>query len=71
MTFEKYLLGSSCHFTKFIGKHLRCNRCFPVNFAKILRTLILWNICERLLLTFQAGKALYNPLSNSLSDWRW
>ena len=28
-------------------------RCFPVNFAKLLRTLILKNICERLLLPFK------------------
>ena len=32
----------------FIKKRLR-QRCFPVQFAKILRTSILKNICERLL----------------------
>ena len=26
------------------------HRCFPVNFAKLLATFILWNICKRLLL---------------------
>ena len=49
------------NFTIFIGKHLRWgfflvklfqHRCFPVNIAKFLRTLILKNICERLLLNF-------------------
>ena len=34
---------------KFIKKRLQ-HRCFPVNFAKFLRTPILRNICERLLL---------------------
>ena len=32
-----------------LKKRLR-QRCFPDNFAKLLRTPILWNICERLLL---------------------
>ena len=48
------------NFTIFTGKHLRWGLflvklfqhrcCFPVNIAKFLRTLILKNICERLLL---------------------
>ena len=33
----------------FIKKRLK-HKCFPVNIAKFLRTLILKNICERLLL---------------------
>ena len=33
----------------FIGKHV-CWRCFPVNIAKFLRTIILENICKWLLL---------------------
>ena len=46
-------------FAIFIGKNLSWNlvliklsqhRCFPVNIAKFLRTPILTNICERLLL---------------------
>ena len=40
----------ACNFFK---KRLR-HKFFPVNIAKILRTLILKNICERLLLTFLA-----------------
>ena len=35
----------------FIKKRLQ-HRCFPVNIAKFLRTPILKNICERLLLKF-------------------
>ena len=35
----------------FLKKRLR-HRCFPVNIAKILRTLILMKICEQLLLQF-------------------
>ena len=35
-------------FTKFTGKHL-CQRCFPVNFVKFLRTLFLQNTSGRLL----------------------
>ena len=42
------------NFAKFTRKHL-CQRlwrrCFPVNFAKYLRTLFLQNISERVLLT--------------------
>ena len=33
----------------FIKKKFQCN-CFPVEFAKLLRTPIFKNICERLLL---------------------
>ena len=36
-------------FCNFIKKRLQ-HRCFPVNIAKFLRTFILKNICERLLL---------------------
>ena len=35
----------------FLKKRLR-HRCFPVNIAKFLRTLILMKICEQLLLPF-------------------
>ena len=37
------------NFAIFSGKHLQ-DRCFPVNIAKFLRTLLLKNICERQLL---------------------
>ena len=36
----------ACNFIKKILQH----RCFPVNIAKLLRTPVLKNICERLLL---------------------
>ena len=36
----------------FIKKRLK-ERCFPVKFTKFLRTPILKNICERLLLTME------------------
>ena len=39
--------GVNC--CKFMKKKLH-HRCFPVNFCETLRTLILWNIYERLLL---------------------
>ena len=40
-------------FSKVIGLALKPrlqHKSFPVNFAKLLRTFILYNICERLLL---------------------
>ena len=43
-----HALGPASLFTKTFQ-----HRCFPVKFAKLLRILILKNICERLLLYFQ------------------
>ena len=58
------------NFTIFIGKHL-CwglflvklfqHRCFPVNIARFLKTLILKNICERLLLNVSPAAMLAKP----------
>ena len=42
-------LGQGLHVCNFIKKRLQ-HRCFPVNIAKFLRTSILNNICEQLLL---------------------
>ena len=39
-------------FNKVFNKMQLLHRCFPVNIAKLLRTPILKNICERLLLWF-------------------
>ena len=43
----------------FIKKRLQ-HRCFPVNVAKFLRTSILKNICERLLLKFISAMLKWN-----------
>ena len=54
-----YKKAALSNFAIFTGKHLKaCNfikkrlqyKCFPVNIADFLRTSILKNICERLLL---------------------
>ena len=45
---EKHLCWSLFWTSNFIKKRLQ-HRCFPVKFAKLLRTRILKNICKRLL----------------------
>ena len=52
----------------FIKKRLQ-PRCFPVKFSKFLRTTILRNICERLLLSFLEFKQLNHNVFLWLS-WR-
>ena len=42
-------------YNKFIKKRLRY-RCFPVNFAKFLKTPILMNIFERMIVGYEAMK---------------
>ena len=49
--FNKVAVLQAC---SFISKRLQL-RCFPMNIAKFLRTPILRNICERLLLTMAIG----------------
>ena len=53
----KLQTGGACNFFKKRLQH----RCFPVKFAKILRTPILNNICERLLL----HPKYYTPANNT------
>ena len=45
-----------CNFTKKILQHL----CFPMKFAKFLRTPVLKNICERLLLFVSPQNTITN-----------
>ena len=50
----KYLSGSLCfnevQAASIFNEKTLQHRCFQLNFAKVFRTLILWNICEGLLL---------------------
>ena len=52
----------------FIEKRLQ-HRCFPVNIAKFLRTPILKNICERLLLEIFQNTYFVEQLWTAASDW--
>ena len=45
------LFNKACSFIKKKLQH----RCFPVNIAKFIRTPVLMNTCERLLLSFQCS----------------
>ena len=60
----KHLFSSLLQACNFIKKKLQ-HWCFPVKFAKFLRTSILKNICERLIL-FSAPQ---NTMANSSGDF--
>ena len=45
--------------SNFVKKRLQ-HRCFPVKYAKFLRTSILKNICKRVLLQFLSRSSHYN-----------
>ena len=66
--FNKVAAIQACNFMKKILQH----RCFTVKFAKFLRTPILKNICERLLLKIKYCKCLFlikNSISFLLKYW--
>ena len=58
--FNRVLRLQVCNFIK---KRLQ-RRCFPVNIATFSKTIVLKNICERLLLNFSKKKKLF-----FLSSW--
>ena len=53
---------------KFIKKRLLPHWCFPVKFAKFLRTSILKNICERLLLFVSPQNTIANSSGTFVLD---
>ena len=59
-------LFNKVSFKKFIKKRLQ-NNCFPVNIAKLLRTSILDNICERQLLLLSTRSKYHQPLDTKLA----
>ena len=52
--FNKFSANQACNFTKIRLPH----RWFPVNFMKLLRTPILKNICQQMLLQTKDRKKL-------------
>ena len=59
--FNKFAVLQACNFIKQRPQH----RCFPVRFAKFLRTPILKNICKRLLLGTRKHKEASVPRCSS------
>ena len=60
--FSQYSHENTCVGFNFIEKRLK-HRCFPVNIVKFLRTLILKNICKRLILMLKISNI-------SLESWK-